>query len=112
MIDLPQPTGAELWPPEEPGPRARLHKPWRTLVAVVEVLLAVAAGWAAYACWHSSVATVVTRTDDGAVLESHRYFGGLLAAAIGLGTVTALLLVDAVRQLSLAIRARGPKPRG
>ncbi|MEV6872694.1 hypothetical protein [Amycolatopsis sp. NPDC051128] len=110
MIDLPQPTGAELWPPDEPGPRARLHKPWRTLVAAVEVVLAVLAGWGAYACWHGSAATVVTRTDDGAVLESHRYFGALLAAAIGLGTVAALLLVDAVRQLSLAVRARRRSP--
>jgi hypothetical protein len=49
---------------------------------------------------------VVTRTDDGAVLESHRYFGGLLAAAVGLGTLAAILLVDAVRQVSLAVRAR------
>jgi hypothetical protein len=111
VIDLPQPTGAELWPPEEPGPSARLHKPWRTLVAVVEVVLAVLAGWAAFACWHGGVATVVTHTDDGAVLESHRYFGGLLAAAIGFGTVAAILLVDAVRQLSLAVRARGRKPK-
>ncbi|MFB9683406.1 hypothetical protein [Amycolatopsis plumensis] len=111
MIDLPQPTGAELWPPEEPGPQARLHKPWRTLVAVVEVLLAGLACWVAFLCWHDSVATVVTTTEDGAVLESHRYFGGLLAAAIGLGTVAALLLVDAVRQLALAIRARSPKPK-
>ncbi|MBE1499141.1 hypothetical protein H4696_006241 [Amycolatopsis lexingtonensis] len=109
MIDLPQPTGAELWPPEEPGPQARLNKPWRTLVAVVEVVLAVAAGWGAYALWHGGAATVVTRTDDGAVLESHRYFGGSLAAAIGLGTVAALLLVDAVRQLLLAMRARQVK---
>lgn len=112
MIDLPQPTGAELWPPEEPGPHARLHKPWRTLVAVVEVLLAGLAVWVAFLCWHDSVATVITRTEDGAVLESHRSFGGLLAAAIGLGTVAALLLVDAVRQLSLAIRARRPKTKG
>lgn len=111
MIDLPQPTGAELWPPEEPGPSARLHTPWRTLAAVVEVVLAVAAGWAAYACWHSGAATVVTHTDDGATLESHRYFGGLLAAAIGLGTVAAILLVDAVRQLSLAVRARHRAPQ-
>jgi hypothetical protein len=111
VIDLPQPTGAELWPPEEPGPRARLHKPWRTLVAVVEVVLAVLAGWGAYACWHGATATVITRTDDGAVLESHRYFGGLLAAAIGLGTLAAILLVDAVRQLSLAVRARSPKAK-
>jgi hypothetical protein len=110
VIDLPQPTGAELWPPEEPGPQARLHKPWRTLVAVVEVVLTVAAGWAAYACWHGGAAIVVTHTDDGATLESHRYFGGMLAAAIGLGTLAAILLVDAVRQLSLAVRARHPKP--
>ncbi|MEV6642053.1 hypothetical protein [Amycolatopsis sp. NPDC051371] len=111
MIDLPQPTGAELWPPEEAGPCARLHKPWRTLVAVVEVVLAVAAGWAAYAFWRSGSAVVVTHTDDGATLESHRYFGGMLAAAIGLGTVAAILLVDAVRQLSLAVRARHPEPK-
>jgi len=109
VIDLPQPTGAELWPPDEPGPRARLHKPWRTLVAVVEVVLAVLAGWAAYACWHNAAAVVVTRTEDGALLESHRYFGGLLAAAIGIGIVAALLLVDAARQLLLAVRARGLK---
>ncbi|MEQ0563191.1 hypothetical protein ABJI51_29290 [Amycolatopsis sp. NEAU-NG30] len=111
MIDLPQPTGAELWPPEEPGPPARLHKPWRLGVSVVEVVLAVLAGWGAYALWHGAVATVVTRTDDGAVLESHRYFGGQLAAAIGLGTVAALLLVDAVRQLLLAVRARHRSPK-
>ncbi|MCR6485409.1 hypothetical protein M8542_21515 [Amycolatopsis sp. OK19-0408] len=111
MIDLPQPTGAELWPPEEAGPRARLHKPWRTLVAVVEVLLAVAGAWAVYALWHGGRATVVTHTDDGAALESHRYFGGMLAGAIGLGVVVALLLVDAVRQLSLALRARHRAPK-
>jgi hypothetical protein len=106
VIDLPQPTGTELWPPDESGPAARLHKPWRALVAVVEVVLAALAGWGAYACWHGGVVTVVTRTDDGVALESHRYFGGLLAGAIGLGTLAAILLVDAVRQLSLALRAR------
>ncbi|MEA5361868.1 hypothetical protein VA596_20190 [Amycolatopsis sp., V23-08] len=111
MIDLPQPTGAELWPPDESGSAARLHKPWRILVAVLEVVLAVAAGWGVYAFWHSGMATVVTRTDDGAVLESHRYFGGHLAAAIGLGVVAAILLVDAVRQLSLALRTRPRKPK-
>lgn len=106
MIDLPQPTGAELWPPDESGSAARLHKPWRMLVAVLEVVLAVAAGWGVHAFWHSGMATVVTRTDDGAILESHRYFGGHLAAAIGLSIVAAILLVDAVRQLALALRAR------
>ena len=112
MIDLPQPTGADLKLPDEPGPPARLHKPWRALVAVVEVVLVVLAGWAAYACWRGGMATVVTTSDDGAVLESHRYFGGLLAAAIGLGTLGAILLVDAVRQLLLAVRARHREPKG
>jgi hypothetical protein len=111
VIDLPQPTGAELWPPDESGSVARLHKPWRTLVAVVEVVLAVAAGWGVHALWHNGMAVVVTRTDDGAVLESHRYFGGMLAGAIGLGVVAAILLVDAVRQLSLALRTRHREPK-
>ena len=111
MIDLPQPTGAELWPPEEPGPTARLNKPWRALIAGAEVLLAVVAVWVLYLCWHNASATVVTTTDDGAVLESHRYFGGLLAAAIGLGILAAILLVDAVRQLLLAVRTRHREPK-
>jgi hypothetical protein len=111
VIDLPQPTGADLYPEAEPGPQARLHKPWRILVAVAEVVVAFLLAWAAYACWRSGVATVVTTTDDGAVLESRRYFGGLLAAAVGLGTIGVILLVDAVRQLLLAVRARHRAPK-
>lgn len=111
MIDLPQPTGAELWPPEEPGPEARLHKPWRALIAVAEVLLAVVAVWGAFALWRVGIVTVVTTADDGAVLESRRVFSGFLAGAIGLGTLAAILLVDSVRQVMLALRARHPAPK-
>ncbi|MFD9894219.1 hypothetical protein ACFWY9_33135 [Amycolatopsis sp. NPDC059027] len=106
MIELPQPTGAELWPPEEPAPSARLNKPWRALVALVEVLLAALAVWGAFACWDAGVETVTTTAGDGAVLVSQRYFGHLIAGALGLGALAAILLVDAVRQLSLAVRAR------
>ncbi|GAA4541539.1 hypothetical protein [Amycolatopsis samaneae] len=106
MIELPQPTGAELWPRAEAAPAARLNKPWRAVVALVEVLLAALAVWGAFACWDAGVMTVSTTAGDGAVLVSQRYFGGPLAGAIGLGTLAALLLVDAVRQLLLAVRAR------
>lgn len=109
MIELPQPTGADLWPPEDAGPSARLNKPWRALVAVVEVVLAAAGVWFAVVCWHAGIVTVVTTAGDGAVLTSHRYFGGLMAASLGIGIVAAILLVDAVRQAMLAVRTR-PKP--
>ncbi|MFI5605832.1 hypothetical protein [Amycolatopsis sp. NPDC051903] len=104
MIDLPQPTGAELWPEEQA--KARLNQPWRALVALGEVVVAALALWVAFALWHAGVVTVVTTAGDGAQLTSQRYFGGHLAGALGLGTVTAVLVVDAVRQLLLAVRAR------
>ena len=83
-----------------------LHKPWRALVAVVELVVAGGAIWAAYWCWPRGVATVTLVLDDGTRLVSTRYFGNWMALAILLGTVAALLVLDAVRQLLLAIRAR------
>jgi hypothetical protein len=111
VIDLPQPTGAELWPPEEPVPPARLNKPWRGLVAAVEVVLAAVAVWGVFWFWSGASVQVATTSDDGAVLVSQRLFGGMLAAAIGLGILSGILLVDAVRQLLLAVRTRAPKPK-
>jgi len=111
VIDLPQPTGAELWPPEEPVPPARLNKPWRGLVAALEVVLAALAVWGAFRFWGGASVQVSTTSEDGAVLVSQRLFGGMLAAAIGLGILAGILLVDAVRQLALAVRTRARKPQ-
>ena len=94
-------------PPTEPG---RLNKPWRALVALVELLLAGVAVWFAFDLWPRGVAKIVEHYPDGIVLESTRYVGSWMAAAIGLGTVGALLVVDAVRQVILATGTR-PKRR-
>ncbi|MCA1655793.1 MAG: hypothetical protein LC635_05005 [Pseudonocardiaceae bacterium] len=94
-------------PPTEPG---RLHKPWRALVALGELLIAGVAVWFAVDLWPRGVATIVERVPNGPVLESTRYIGSWITAAIGLGTVAALLAVDACRQTILAVRAR-PKRR-
>jgi hypothetical protein len=93
-------------PPTEPG---RLNKPWRALVALVELVLAGVAVWFAFDLWPRGVAKIVEHYQDGIVLESSRYVGSWMAAAIGLGTVAALLVVDAVRQVILATRIRSKR---
>ncbi|SFK82997.1 MULTISPECIES: hypothetical protein [Amycolatopsis] len=92
----------------------KLHQPRRALVAVVEVVLAAVAVWAAFPVWHHGVKTLTVHLSDGVVLTSTRLLGSWVAGAIGLGLVAALLLVDAVREVLLATRAkhREPKPEG
>ncbi|ATY09239.1 hypothetical protein CU254_01175 [Amycolatopsis sp. AA4] len=111
MIDLPQPTGAGLWPPEEIQPQTKLNQPWRAFVALGEVVAAAAVLWIAFALWHAGVVPVVTTAGDGTPLPSQRYLGGHIAGALGLGTLSAVLVVDAVRQLLLAVRARHKKKK-
>lgn len=111
VIDLPQPTGADLWPPEDARPSARLHKPLRALVGAVELILAALAVWGAFACWKAGVVPVLITYGETTTLESQRYFGGPLAGAIGLGVLAAILVVDAIRQFLLAVRAKGRKPK-
>jgi hypothetical protein len=91
----------EVAVPPEPG---GLHRPWRALVALAELIGAAAAIWGAFLCWPRGVATITLVLDDGTRLVSTRYFGNWMAAAIALGTVAALLVLDAVRQVILAVR--------
>jgi hypothetical protein len=109
VIDLPQPTGSDLRPPEEPVALTPLRRPWRAFVALGEVVLAGVVIWLAFACWHGGITTVTTTLTDGTQLTSIRYFSDRIAGAIGLGVVAALLLVDAFRQLWLAVRIRPHK---
>lgn len=90
-------------PPTEPG---SLNKPVRGIVALVELLLAGVALWFAFDLWPRGVAPIVERLPNGLVLESTRWVGSWMAGAIGLGTVAALLVLDAIRQAILAVRAR------
>jgi hypothetical protein len=109
VIDLPQPTGSHLWPTEEPGNLAPLHRPRRAFVALAEVVVAGVVLWLMFLLWDAGSATLTTTLTDGTQLVSTRNFGGRIAGAIGLGVVAALLLVDAVRQLLLATRPRRKK---
>jgi hypothetical protein len=90
-------------PPTEPG---TLNKPWRAYVALAELVVAGVAVWFAFDFWPRGIARIVERYPDGIVLESTRFIGSWMALAILLGTVAAVLVVDAVRQVALAVRAR------
>jgi hypothetical protein len=83
-----------------------LHKPWRALVALAELVVAGVAVWLAFDLWPRGISIITERYPNGFVLESTRWSGSWMALAILLGTVAALLLLDAVRQVLLAVRAR------
>ncbi|KAA9164860.1 hypothetical protein FPZ12_006215 [Amycolatopsis acidicola] len=97
------------WPPEPPP--AKLHRPWRALIALAEVVVAAVAVWFAFRCWDAGVKTLTVNLSDGTTLTSTRYLGNWMAGAIGLGTLAAILLVEAVREVLLAVRARHRKKR-
>jgi hypothetical protein len=88
----------------------QLNKPWRAFVALGELVLAAVAVWFAFDVWPRGIATVTQRLQNGVVLESTRWIGSWMSLAILLGTVAAVLVLDAVRQVALAVRAR-PKRR-
>jgi protein gp37 len=90
-------------PPTEPG---RLNKPRRAFVALAEAILAAVAVWFAFDVWPRGIAKIVTHYPDDIVFESTRWVGSWMSLAILLGTVAAVLVLDAVRQVALAVRAR------
>jgi hypothetical protein len=95
---------------EGPSPRPnqpRLNQPWRAAVAVGELALAVVAVLFGLTCWRHGVTTMVTPLGTGhPPLVSTIYLGNWMAGGIGLVTVAALLVLDAIRELILAIRTR------
>ncbi|HVW43023.1 MAG TPA: hypothetical protein VHC18_16910 [Amycolatopsis sp.] len=90
---------------------AKLHQPWRALVALAEVVLAAVAVWGAFQLWDAGVKTLTVTLTDGTVLTSTRYLGSWMSGAIGLGVVVAILLVDAVREALLAVHAKHRRKR-
>ncbi|MCP2333334.1 hypothetical protein [Actinoalloteichus caeruleus] len=96
--------------PEEAVPR--LHSPLRAVVGGLELLLALGAGALTAWMWQRGVVVLDYVATDGQVEHvSHRHLGNWLAGAVGCGTLGALLLLDAARQLVLASRAgKGPAP--
>lgn len=107
-MSAPQATDQLAAPPStEPD---RLHRPVRAVVAIVELVVAGFAVWGAFWAWPRGFATITTTISDGTELDSERVLGNWLAFAIAFGTLAALLVLDAVRQLVLATRVRPTVP--
>ena len=95
-------------PPTEPG---GLHTPWRALAALGELVVAAVAVWFAFDVWPRGIAKVVEHYPNDITLESTRFVGSWMAFAVLLGTVGAVLVLDALRQVVLAVRARPKRGR-
>ncbi|MEV0676574.1 hypothetical protein AB0I60_08620 [Actinosynnema sp. NPDC050436] len=91
----------------EAAPGPGLHQPVRAAVAAGELVLAVALVLLAAWCWNRGVLRSAYPVEDHAPLESTRYLGNWIASAVGLGTAAGVLVLDAVRQVLLAVRTRG-----
>ncbi len=108
--DVDAPADAASSPAQPP----RLNRPWRAVVALVELVLAGFALWLAVHLWSAGVITI-RQTEPlvpEGVVEVTRYLGDRIALAVVAGLAAALLVLDAVRQLMLALRARPRRGRG
>lgn len=93
--------------PRHAGRSDRLNQPWRAFLAAGEVVLAAVAVVVGVWCWHRGIVPIVTPTGNGTPpLVSIVFYGNWMSGAIGLCTVAALLVLDALRQTVLAIRTR------
>ena len=88
-----------------------LHQPWRGLVALAELLVAAVALWVAFWFWSRSSYPVTTVLEDGTRFESSRMVSHWVTAAIGVGMLAVLLVLDALRQAALAVRIRPSRRR-
>ncbi|MPY78992.1 MAG: hypothetical protein GEV04_10945 [Actinophytocola sp.] len=83
-----------------------MNQPVRALIAASEVALAGVALWFAFRLWPQGITEIQMPIDSGEVLTMTRFHGDVIAAAIGLGVLASLFVLDAVRQCMLAVRAR------
>jgi hypothetical protein len=103
VVSIAEPSPASA----RPADPARLNQPWRGLIAVGELVVAAVLVVIAVACWHRGVTTMVTPLGAGQPpLYSTIFYGSWMAAAIGLVTVAAFGVLDAIRQILLALRTR------
>lgn len=96
-------------PDEVPPAGPDLHQPKRWLIAAGEavavVLLVIVAVW----CWNRGVVRLEYPFEGREPLISTRYHGNWLGSAVGAVTLAVVLVLDAVRQIMLAVRTRPQK---
>lgn len=98
---------SETLPEALPLPEARLNQPWRFGVAVGELVLAAVAVVVGIMLWRHGVKTLITPLGDGKPpLVSTIFYGDWMAMGIGLVTGAAVLVLDAIREVILAVRTR------
>jgi hypothetical protein len=97
-------TAPALTAEAEPSPK--LHQPGRALIAGVELVLVVVLGFAAHWCWQHGIQEFSYPLDGRPPLVSTRYHGNWVALAVVAATVGGILVLDAIRQVILAVRTR------
>ncbi|HEX3590666.1 MAG TPA: hypothetical protein VHV74_13630 [Pseudonocardiaceae bacterium] len=98
---------SEALPEALPRPEARLNQPWRFGVAAGELVLAAVAVVFGIVLWRHGIKTLITPLGDGKpALVSTIFYGDWMAMGIGLVTVAAVLVLDAIREVILALRTR------
>jgi hypothetical protein len=80
-------------------------------VALAEVLVAAGAVWFGLWCWGEGIAKIVTQVPGRPPLVSTVFYGNWMAGAVGLVLLAGFLVLDALRQTGLAVRARPKKQR-
>lgn len=107
----PDAYGSHETAPADDGSRP-LHRPVRWLVAAVELALAI--GFVLLAAWawrRSSIPVELPEFDNEAIPEfTSRQSGPWVAAAVGAALAAGMLVLDALRQVALAVRARTTRP--
>lgn len=86
---------------------ARLNQPWRAAIAAGEIVVAALLVLAAVSLWSVGVTTLVTPLGQGRPpLVATILYGNWMLYAILLVTAAAILVLDAVREVVLAVRTR------
>ena len=83
----------------------RLNQPWRAAVAGAEFVVAVGLVLFAWWSWGAGRVPITLPGPDGVDVVT-RYVGSWLALSILAGVLAGLLLLDALRQLALAVKVR------
>ncbi|GAA3003561.1 hypothetical protein [Actinokineospora diospyrosa] len=97
-----EPEAVGLGWPDEPG---RLDQPRRAVLAVGELVLVGLLVWAALWCYDRGTVPL-SRVAERPDLDFQHYAGNWIGTSIAAATLAAVLLLDAGRQLVLAVRTR------